>query len=292
MTKHLTTILCVLALCGAGYAARYVDNGNGTVTDTTTGLMWTKDANLAGSSMGWVAATNYCATLTIYGYSDWRLPSVHKTDDATGSMSYPELDTLFRTNGSPYGAWEGTNGTPFINVQPGGAYDDHWSSTDLESEDLPFDKWLINMSDGSYFNDRYDWGEARVWPVRAGTFVAPQKAINPIPTNGAINQATNIVVNWSDGGWNVGRYLVSFGPAGSVAGAGWTTATNYDLGALIYGSNYQWRIDSSNVVGVTTGDVWGFTVMDEPPPAKPRVRASTINHVNASSIFRVKGRAE
>ena len=30
---------------------RFTDNGNGTVTDNLTGLMWTKDANPVGNSM-------------------------------------------------------------------------------------------------------------------------------------------------------------------------------------------------------------------------------------------------
>jgi hypothetical protein len=54
---------------------RFHDNGNGTVTDNLTGLMWTKNANLPGSTMTWYQAVDYCNSLTQGGYTDWRLPN-------------------------------------------------------------------------------------------------------------------------------------------------------------------------------------------------------------------------
>jgi hypothetical protein len=120
----------------------------------------------------------------------------------------------------------------------------------------------------------------------------PLKAAYPIPTDDALNQLTNTVVSWQDGSNNASGYFISFGLSGSIAGAGYTTSTNYNPGALTYSSNYQWRVDASNFTGVTTGDVWAFTVMDTPPPAIPRINSGTIGHVNASSIFGVKGRVE
>ncbi|OGL45816.1 MAG: hypothetical protein A2W05_10650 [Candidatus Schekmanbacteria bacterium RBG_16_38_10] len=44
------------------------------VTDNLTGLMWSRNANLAGY-MNWNAALNYANNLTLCGYSDWRLPN-------------------------------------------------------------------------------------------------------------------------------------------------------------------------------------------------------------------------
>jgi hypothetical protein len=53
--------------------AAYVDNGDGTVRDALTGLIWQK-ANRPGSH-NWDEATNYCARLTLAGFNDWRLPA-------------------------------------------------------------------------------------------------------------------------------------------------------------------------------------------------------------------------
>ncbi len=49
-TAALTFMLCMtgLVITGEAQAQRFTDNGNGTVTDTVTGLMWTKDANPFG----------------------------------------------------------------------------------------------------------------------------------------------------------------------------------------------------------------------------------------------------
>lgn len=52
--------------------AEYVDNGDGTVRDVITGLIWQK-ANRPGIH-DWEEAMSYCARLTFAGFSDWRLP--------------------------------------------------------------------------------------------------------------------------------------------------------------------------------------------------------------------------
>jgi hypothetical protein len=51
----------------------YTDNGDGTVTDKVTGLMWQKQD--PGTAMTWSTAVAYCGSLNLAGHSDWRLPS-------------------------------------------------------------------------------------------------------------------------------------------------------------------------------------------------------------------------
>ena len=55
---------------------RFTDNGNDTITDNLTGLVWTKNANPAGNYMDWPSALDYVKTLNTGGYTDWRLPNV------------------------------------------------------------------------------------------------------------------------------------------------------------------------------------------------------------------------
>ena len=98
-----------------GYAPAYTDNGNGTVNDNVTGLMWqqSSDRNGDGSidaddKLSYDDATTYVERLVLGGYDDWRLPSVKElysliqftgTDpavestDATGLI--PFIDTDF-----------------------------------------------------------------------------------------------------------------------------------------------------------------------------------------------------
>jgi len=52
---------------------RFVNNGDGTVSDTATGLMWQRSDN--GAGLKWKDALAYAETLTLAGYTDWRLPN-------------------------------------------------------------------------------------------------------------------------------------------------------------------------------------------------------------------------
>lgn len=64
---------------------RFTDNGDETVTDNLTGLIWTKDANAPGPPIcspgiykTWNDAFSYvnCLNINTYlGYDDWRLPN-------------------------------------------------------------------------------------------------------------------------------------------------------------------------------------------------------------------------
>jgi hypothetical protein len=58
-----------------GLALSYTDNGDGTVTDNATGLIWQKDGAYIASS--WSNAISYCANNTpgLPG-TDWRLPNI------------------------------------------------------------------------------------------------------------------------------------------------------------------------------------------------------------------------
>lgn len=49
------------------------DNGNGTITDRATGLMWQQADS--GKGMNWEQALAYAANSRLVGHSDWRLPN-------------------------------------------------------------------------------------------------------------------------------------------------------------------------------------------------------------------------
>ncbi|RJP66703.1 MAG: DUF1566 domain-containing protein [Ignavibacteriales bacterium] len=50
------------------------NNGDGTITDVATGLMWMQNDN--GTPILWENALSYAENFTYAGYSDWRLPDV------------------------------------------------------------------------------------------------------------------------------------------------------------------------------------------------------------------------
>ncbi len=51
----------------------YKDNGDGTITDLNTGLIWQKTMH---EKMSFSEAINYAKTLNLAGYSDWRIPTI------------------------------------------------------------------------------------------------------------------------------------------------------------------------------------------------------------------------
>jgi len=54
------------------------DNGDGTVTDTKSGLMWAAKDN--GDPIIWADAKEYCENFEIAGYSDWRMPTLDELE--------------------------------------------------------------------------------------------------------------------------------------------------------------------------------------------------------------------
>ncbi len=75
-----------------------VNNGDGTVTDETTGFIWTQADN--GSGIEWKDALAYCENLTLAGNSDWRLPDVKELQsivDYSGNL--PAIDPMFSVTG-------------------------------------------------------------------------------------------------------------------------------------------------------------------------------------------------
>ena len=58
----------------------FIDNGDGTISDTQANLMWKKDDSFKeyGYGINWFEAQDYCEMLNekqFAGYDDWRLPS-------------------------------------------------------------------------------------------------------------------------------------------------------------------------------------------------------------------------
>jgi hypothetical protein len=53
---------------------RFVNNGDGTVTDTKTGLMWPAKDN--GNHINWADARSYCQSYSGGDHTDWRMPTL------------------------------------------------------------------------------------------------------------------------------------------------------------------------------------------------------------------------
>ena len=127
-------------LCGSGYVGQdaeyatgcqpsYTDNGNGTVTDNCTGLMWQQEDD--GISRTWWDQLNYCEELELSGYMDWRLPNLR------------ELHSLV-----DYSRYEPAINTDYFQSTSGG----FWASTTIVSH--PSRSWGVSFKYGVINRER------------------------------------------------------------------------------------------------------------------------------------------
>jgi len=134
---------------GAWPDPRFTDNGDRTLTDQLTGLVWTRDANPTGGFKTWKQALESIKTLNsgkYLGHDDWRLPNVN------------ELESLVNKQ-SDLAAWLNSQG--FHGVQR----DDYWSSSTYAA----YTKcaWSVGMYSGIVAgHGKADAGY--IWPVRRG----------------------------------------------------------------------------------------------------------------------------
>ena len=124
---------------------RFTDNGNGTVTDNLTGLMWAQDANLNGTKT-WADALTYVNALGLAGYNDWRLANVN------------ELESLINAEEADSAAWLNTQG--FTDVQDA----IYWTSTTYDNNTL--NAWVAHIGDGYVIATNPKASTFYLWPVR------------------------------------------------------------------------------------------------------------------------------
>jgi hypothetical protein len=134
----------VRAVRGPQSESTLVDNGDGTVTDTSTGLMWQQSTSNE-HLLPWTAALSYCENLPLAGYTDWRLPNMK------------ELRTIV----------DYETCSPAINTDyfPDTMLSDYWSSTTREV--FPSNAWAIDFTYGRD-SDHGKTGGHYVRAVRGG----------------------------------------------------------------------------------------------------------------------------
>lgn len=151
-------------------APRFVDNGDGTVSDKLTDLIWLKDAscNALGpngdGSANWhealAAANNLtagdCSLVDGSVAGDWRLPNVNELQSLINhGFVHPALSNTA-------GDVQWSEGDPFIGVQSAvGVY--YWTSTSTVGN--PNYAWDVLLIRGNVYDD-FKGYDRFVWPVR------------------------------------------------------------------------------------------------------------------------------
>jgi uncharacterized protein (TIGR03437 family) len=87
--------------------ASFTDNGDGTVTDNHTGLMWQKADS--GAPMTWDEALRYGEGLSLAGYDDWRVPNIKELQSINEErLINPSLDRTYFGGTLPAENWSST----------------------------------------------------------------------------------------------------------------------------------------------------------------------------------------
>jgi hypothetical protein len=88
-----------------------INNGNGTITDSTTGLIWQQSE---AGTMTWETALSYCENLTLASLSNWRLPNTNELQSIVDfSLSPISINTAFFPGATA--SWYSTSTTEVSN---------------------------------------------------------------------------------------------------------------------------------------------------------------------------------
>ncbi len=113
MKKILLVILFVFVFPLFCFAD-FTDNGNETITDNDTGLIWMQatadtDSNGSADSVNWENALSYCENLIFAGQSDWRLPTDKELQSIVDyNYDSPAIDTAYFPDTASYNYWSST----------------------------------------------------------------------------------------------------------------------------------------------------------------------------------------
>jgi hypothetical protein len=152
---------------------RFTDNGDGTVTDALTGLIWLQDASCLGAQT-WADAlaesnalfdgcTDCGGTDDDCGLSDGSLPGQWRLANLRELQSLVHYGVANPAVPDTAGTGKWSEGDPFSGVLP----NDYWTSKTDSNPAFTDIAWVVRMSNG------IDWLYAkselhRVWPVRGG----------------------------------------------------------------------------------------------------------------------------
>jgi len=132
-------LLLVLAMAGVQARAQNQTPANAAPvgwTDPATGLTWTKADN--GSDVNWNQATDYCSSLRLGGYSDWRLPTTDELQD----IYDPAIDIPGYWSTGIADTWHVKGNLKLSGV--------HWSSTQKNAKEA----WWVNFDSGKRISSR------------------------------------------------------------------------------------------------------------------------------------------
>jgi len=215
----------------AGNTPRYRDNGDGTVSDLVTGLMWQQDP---GDKMTYDQVVAGAAGFDLAGYTDWRLPSIKELysliqfsgtdasvcmmDDSCGSAPFIDTDYFYFEYGD-------TNAGERI-------IDSQWATSSIYTG-------TVFGGQQAMFGVNFADGRIKGYPINAGPGGA--KTFFVIYVRGNTNYGVNNFVDNGNGTVTDNATVLTWTQNDSGEGLDWEGALNY-CASLDYAGISAWRL--------------------------------------------------
>jgi hypothetical protein len=227
----------------------YTDNGNGTITDNITGLIWQKTD---GGEMTFENASVYIKIVNLGGYSDWRLPT---SFELFSINNYDRLNPALNTNYFTITAAE------------------YWWTSETRADDKLL-VWVVNAGGGVGAHPKTETisaGGTKRFHVRS---VRNPKSIDILTdryqdnSDGTISdnltglmwqktQSTN-TMTWEDA-------LIYASNLTLAAKSGWRLPNIKELQSLNDTKLNKPSFDKSIFTGMSTGNYWSSTSLVQVP---------------------------
>ena len=276
--------VALAGLLGAGQALAatsppFVDNGDGTVTDTSNGLMWDQCANglsgstCTGTAVGytWSNAFGLVATqnaANYKGYSDWRLPSITELRTLLKGSTGPIIDTTAFPGTPSYIFWSGT----YASV-PSNAWFVNFNNGFIYALNKTNSYYVRLVRSGQYF------GSFGLFPVGVSGITASAATLTATSAAGATGHWLVVPRNATPPTWaqiiagaNYPTVTVAAHGSGAMTAntpatlplAGLAAGTSYDLYMVARESTYQTTSNISGPVPFSTLTISTSAIVIDP----------------------------
>jgi hypothetical protein len=225
-----------------GALPAYQDNGDGTVSDLTTGLMWTKSADLNGDGaitasdkLSLANAVSGAESSTAAGHDDWRLPTIK------------ELYSLILFDGTDVSACaSGTcPATPFIDTRYFGyAYGDtNAGERVIDAQFATSTKYVSTTMNGDETMFGVNFADGRIKGYGL-SMRGSDKTFFVLYVRGGSNYGQNAFVDNGNGTISDNATGLVWSQADSGSGMNWESALAYCEGASAAGAD-DWRLPNA-----------------------------------------------
>lgn len=183
-SPRFTTIYCNAGGPCPGQSADCDGNpSTDVVRDNLTGLIWARDTDLPGTEAGllWQSALNFTDTLSLCGFTDWRLPN---RSEFLSMTDYSQT-TLYLPSGHPF-VGDIMNNYLF------------WTSNTDADPAYHYQAWVVffraDLGPNTGFNSKTS--DARwIWPVRGPVDTSPPTAIFSVNAGAPVTTTATVTLS-------------------------------------------------------------------------------------------------